>query len=95
MDKEKEMRVEGKSDVVWSMSQAATRASKGKICSWATDTVAKEDQSPLHGTQSAHQLRSQEFLVEDLENWPHLRRKMDTGSLTEKPTAQCQVGTGG
>lgn len=52
-----------------------------------TDTVAKEDQSPHHRTQSAHQQR---FPVEDLENrtrcWPHLLRKIETASLSEKPS---------
>lgn len=71
-----EEKVVEKTGALWNMSQET-----------ATDTGAKEDQSPWHKTQSAHQQR---FPVEDLENrtrcWPHLLRKIETGSLTEKPS---------
>lgn len=73
---EEEKVVEEKRGALWNMGQDT-----------ATDTVAKEDQSPWHKTQSTHQQR---FPVEDLEDrarrWPHLLRKTETGSLTEKPS---------
>lgn len=76
MDVEEKEDVEEKIGALWNMSQDA-----------ATYTIGKEDQSPRHRTQSAHQQR---FPVEDLENrtrcWPHLLRKIETGSLAEKPS---------